>query len=340
MSARMQQRRPLWSRSGVPIQIVQRLGVLCDQPVQCHGPAFGAPAHRAGQVASRDGRRSTGQHEIAQGRKALLQGVNPLLEPFHLSARHPRLSLPRSIGVRKHAANAEQVILDVQQHFVLWPHDAVVPQSTHDGVEFVDGAVSLDPGVVLVDAGSIEKGGFPSISGAGVDAHGAKVRFFTQPMSKWGRRRCPRSNLRIVERDEKQRRYDRAYLRMAREWAALSHCRRKQVGALIVRDGMIVSDGYNGTPSGFPNACEDVAGDTHWYVLHAEANAITKLARSSQTAAGATLYITMSPCRECAKLIHQVGIRRLVYIDAYKDDSGLQFLNQAGVEIVRCTDVD
>lgn len=159
-------------------------------------------------------------------------------------------------------------------------------------------------------------------------------------MSKWGRRRCPRSNLRIVERDEKQRRYDRAYLRMAREWAALSHCRRKQVGALIVRDGMIVSDGYNGTPSGFPNACEDVAGDTHWYVLHAEANAITKLARSSQTAAGATLYITMSPCRECAKLIHQVGIRRLVYIDAYKDDSGLQFLNQAGVEIVRCTDVD
>ena len=115
---------------------------------------------------------------------------------------------------------------------------------------------------------------------------------------------------------------------------------RKQVGALIVRNGMIVSDGYNGTPSGFPNACENDAGETHWYVLHAEANAITKLARSSHTADGATLYITMSPCRECAKLIHQVGIRRLVYIDAYKDDSGLQFLNQAGVEIVRYSDVD
>ena len=139
---------------------------------------------------------------------------------------------------------------------------------------------------------------------------------------------------------EKQKRYDRAYLRMAREWAALSHCTRKQVGALIVRNGMIVSDGYNGTPSGFPNACEDDQGETHWYVLHAEANAITKLARSSHTAAGATLYITMSPCRECAKLIHQVGIRRLVYLDAYKDDSGLRFLNQAGVEIVRFTDVN
>lgn len=127
---------------------------------------------------------------------------------------------------------------------------------------------------------------------------------------------------------------------MAREWATLSHCQRKQVGALIVRDGMIVSDGYNGTPSGFPNACEDEEGATHWYVLHAEANAITKLARSSHTAAGATLYITMSPCRECAKLIHQVGIRRLVFIDAYKDDSGLQFLSEAGVEIVRYEHVE
>jgi len=138
---------------------------------------------------------------------------------------------------------------------------------------------------------------------------------------------------------EKQSRYDRAYLRMAREWAALSHCQRKQVGALIVREGMIVSDGYNGTPSGMPNACENAEGETHWYVLHAEGNAITKLARSSHTAKGATLYITLSPCRECAKLIHQVGIRRLVYIDAYKDDSGLKFLNQAGVQTVRYTDV-
>ena len=118
---------------------------------------------------------------------------------------------------------------------------------------------------------------------------------------------------------DKQRRYDLAYLRMAREWAQLSHCTRKQVGALIVRDGMIVSDGYNGTPSGFPNACENADGDTHWYVLHAEANAITKLARSTHTAQGATLYITLSPCRDCAKLIHQVGIRRVVFIDAYKE---------------------
>lgn len=140
--------------------------------------------------------------------------------------------------------------------------------------------------------------------------------------------------------EAKQRRYDLAYLKMAREWAALSHCQRKQVGALIVRDGMIVSDGYNGTPSGFPNACENEEGATHWYVLHAEANAITKLARSSHTAAGATLYITMSPCRECAKLIHQVGIRRLVFIDAYKDDSGLQFLREAGVETVRYDNVE
>lgn len=139
---------------------------------------------------------------------------------------------------------------------------------------------------------------------------------------------------------EKQRRYDQAYLRMAREWASLSHCTRKQVGALIVRDGMIVSDGYNGTPSGFPNACEDTDGSTHWYVLHAEANAITKLARSSHTAHGATLYITMSPCRECAKLIHQVGIRRMVYIDAYKDDAGIRFLELAGVDIVHFPHVD
>lgn len=132
----------------------------------------------------------------------------------------------------------------------------------------------------------------------------------------------------------KQLRYDRAYLRMAAEWAQLSHCTRKQVGALIVRDRMIIADGFNGTPSGFPNPCEDDAGDTHWYVLHAEANAITKLARSNNAAVGATLYLTMSPCRECAKLIHQAGIARVVYRDAYKDDSGLAFLNSAGVEVV------
>ena len=134
--------------------------------------------------------------------------------------------------------------------------------------------------------------------------------------------------------DAKKRRYDEAYMRMALEWAKLSHCERKQVGALIVKDQMIIADGYNGTPSGFPNVCEADDGTTHWYVLHAEANAITKLAKSNNSAEGATLYITLSPCRECAKLIHQAGIVRVVYGDAYKDPSGLDFLNQAGVEIV------
>ncbi|MDG2425657.1 MAG: dCMP deaminase family protein [Flavobacteriales bacterium] len=133
--------------------------------------------------------------------------------------------------------------------------------------------------------------------------------------------------------EEKQRRYDQAYLRMAGEWAKLSHCTRKQVGALIVRDGMIVADGFNGTPSGFPNACETPEGETHWYVLHAEANAITKLARSSHGSQGATLYITMSPCRDCSKLILQSGIIRVVYQSAYKDREGLEFLEKAGVAL-------
>ena len=137
-----------------------------------------------------------------------------------------------------------------------------------------------------------------------------------------------------LEVNAKQERYDNAYMRMALEWAKLSHCERKQVGALIVKDQMIIADGYNGTPSGFPNVCESEDGTTHWYVLHAEANAITKLAKSNNSAQGATLYITLSPCRECAKLIHQAGIVRVVYADAYKDASGLTFLNQAGVEIV------
>lgn len=120
---------------------------------------------------------------------------------------------------------------------------------------------------------------------------------------------------------------------MAREWAKLSHCERKQVGSLIVKDRMIIADGFNGSPTGFPNACEDASGNTHWYVLHAEANAITKLARSNNSAAGATLYITLSPCRECAKLIHQAGITRVVYLDAYKDTSGIEFLQSAGVKV-------
>lgn len=134
---------------------------------------------------------------------------------------------------------------------------------------------------------------------------------------------------------EKQEKYDRAYLKMAQEWAKLSYCKRKQVGALIVKDRMIISDGYNGTPSGFENICEDEEGYTKWYVLHAEANAITKIAGNSGPGCqGATLYLTMSPCKECSKLIHQSGIKRLVFKERYKDQSGVEFLEKAGVEIV------
>ncbi len=133
---------------------------------------------------------------------------------------------------------------------------------------------------------------------------------------------------------KKQERYDKAYLRMALEWAKLSHCNRKKVGALIVKDRMIISDGYNGTPTGFENACEDEESNTKWYVLHAEANAILKVAGSTHSCTGATLYLTLSPCRDCAKLIHQAGIKRLVYMKQYKDNSGLDFLKKAGVELV------
>ena len=133
----------------------------------------------------------------------------------------------------------------------------------------------------------------------------------------------------------KLNKYDRAYLRIATEWGRLSYCKRKQVGAIIVRDRMIISDGYNGTPSGFENCCEDAEGLTQWYVLHAEANAILKVARSTQSCEGATLYITLSPCRECSKLIHQSGIKRVVYQQGYRDDSGLQFLIKAGVDVVQ-----
>jgi len=138
---------------------------------------------------------------------------------------------------------------------------------------------------------------------------------------------------------QKQERYDRAYLRMALEWAKLSHCKRRQVGALIVKDGQIIADGYNGTPSGFDNTCEDCDGNTHWYVLHAEANAIMKVARSMNSAKDSTLYLTMSPCKDCSKLVHQAGIRRLVYINGYKDCSGIDFLKNAGVEVVQIADV-
>ena len=134
--------------------------------------------------------------------------------------------------------------------------------------------------------------------------------------------------------EEKKQKYDRAYMRMAHEWAKLSHCERKKVGALIVKDRMIISDGFNGAPSGFDNCCEDENDVTQWYVLHAEANAILKVASSAQSSKGATLYITLSPCRECSKLIHQAGIKRVVYQTAYKDTSGVDFLLSAGVEIV------
>jgi dCMP deaminase len=133
--------------------------------------------------------------------------------------------------------------------------------------------------------------------------------------------------------DLKTEKYDAAYLRMAAEWSKLSHCKRRQVGALIVKGRSIISDGYNGTPSGFENFCEDEEGYTKWYVLHAEANAILKVASTTQSCEGATLYLTMSPCRECSKLIHQAGIRRVVYASEYKDPSGLEFLRKAGVEV-------
>lgn len=129
-------------------------------------------------------------------------------------------------------------------------------------------------------------------------------------------------------------------MRMALEWAKLSHCKRKQVGALIVKDKMIISDGYNGTPSGFENQCEDEEGYTKWYVLHAEANAILKVASSTQACKGATLYITMSPCKECSKLIHQAGITRVVYYIVYKDNSGVGFLEKAGVVLEHLESVE
>lgn len=133
----------------------------------------------------------------------------------------------------------------------------------------------------------------------------------------------------------KIKRYDTAYLRIADEWGQLSYCQRKKVGAIIVKDRMIISDGFNGTPSGFENCCEDDAGITKWYVLHAEANAILKVAKSTQSCKDATLYITMSPCKECSKLIHQAGIVRVVYIYNYRDNSGIEFLEKAGVEVVQ-----
>ena len=134
--------------------------------------------------------------------------------------------------------------------------------------------------------------------------------------------------------ESKQRRFDERYLRMARVWAENSYCQRRQVGALVVKEGMIISDGYNGTPSGFENVCEDETGVTKPYVLHAEANAITKLARSSNNSDGATIYITASPCIECAKLIIQAGIKRVVYSEKYRLTDGIELLQRAGIEVI------
>ena len=132
---------------------------------------------------------------------------------------------------------------------------------------------------------------------------------------------------------DKQEKLDERYLRMARIWAENSYCKRRQVGALVVKDKMIISDGYNGTPSGFENVCEDANGITKPYVLHAEANAITKLARSGNNSDGSTLYVTASPCIECAKLIIQAGISRVVYRDAYRLTDGIDLLKRAGIEV-------
>ncbi len=129
-------------------------------------------------------------------------------------------------------------------------------------------------------------------------------------------------------------RYDKAYLRMAKTWSELSHCERKKVGALIVKNGRIISDGYNGTPAGFDNCCENENGETNWFVLHAEANAILKVARSTNDCSDSTLYLTLSPCKDCAKLVLQSGITRVVFIDKYKDTTGIDFLASAGVETV------
>lgn len=137
-----------------------------------------------------------------------------------------------------------------------------------------------------------------------------------------------------MESNNKQNLLDCRYLRMARIWAENSYCQRRKVGALVVKDKMIISDGYNGTPSGFENICEEESNVTKPYVLHAEANAITKLARSSNNSEGSTLYVTAAPCIECAKLIIQAGIKRVVYGEKYRLDDGLKLLRKANIEII------
>lgn len=133
----------------------------------------------------------------------------------------------------------------------------------------------------------------------------------------------------------KELKYHITYLSMATQWSTLSCCNRRKVGALIVKDGVIISDGFNGTPKGFPNDCEDANGDTYWYVLHAEANAILKVAKTTQSTNGATLYITTSPCKECSKLIIQAGITMVVYKEDYKDLTGLKMLRESNISVVK-----
>lgn len=140
--------------------------------------------------------------------------------------------------------------------------------------------------------------------------------------------------------DDKQQVLDRRYLRMARIWAENSYCQRRKVGALLVKDKMIISDGYNGTPAGFENICEDENGVTKSYVLHAEANAITKIAQSNNNSKGATLYVTTSPCIECSKLIIQAGIKRVIFQELYRIHDGIDLLKRAGIECVHIPDID
>ena len=144
----------------------------------------------------------------------------------------------------------------------------------------------------------------------------------------------------MIDHSDKQLVLDRRYLRMARIWAENSYCERRKVGALLVKDQMIISDGYNGTPAGFENVCEDADGHTKAYVLHAEANAITKVARSGNSSEGSTLYVTASPCVECSKLIIQSGIRRVVFNDLYRITDCIDLLRRAGVECIHVPDID
>lgn len=142
-----------------------------------------------------------------------------------------------------------------------------------------------------------------------------------------------------MEPNDKQELLDKRYLRMARIWAENSYCRRRQVGAILVKDRMIISDGFNGTPAGFENVCEDADGLTKPYVLHAEANAITKVARSNNSSDGSTLYVTASPCLDCAKLIIQAGIERVVFNELYRISDGIDLLHRAGIEVVHLADI-